>query len=185
MRKIYIKIINFFSLFGSAVDRLIMIAYKPLFKDCGRRVIFFPRSSVFSFSTISIGNNVFIGYGCKFQASVSSIKIGNKVLFGPNVTIMGGDHNTSIIGKYIYDVKYKDIVNDLPVVIEDDVWVAANVTILKGVVIKKGSIVAAGSVVTKSFPRYSIIGGVPAKVLKSRFSPEEIKEHERILKEGS
>lgn len=53
--------------------------------------------------------------------------------------------------------------NDLPVVIEDDVWCGANVTILKGVTIGHGSVVAAGAVVTKSFPPYSIIGGVPKR----------------------
>lgn len=66
--------------------------------------------------------------------------------------------------------------------IEQDVWCGANVTILKGVTIGKGSIVAAGSVVTKSCPPYSIIAGVPARVLKKRFSDEEIKEHECRLK---
>ena len=70
---------------------------------------------------------------------------------------------------------------DQPVTIEDDVWCGANVTILKGVTIGRGSVVAAGAVVTKSFPPYSIIGGVPAKLLKMRFTPEQIEEHERKL----
>lgn len=68
-----------------------------------------------------------------------------------------------------------------PVVIEDDVWCGANVTILKGVTIGHGSIVAAGAVVTKSCEPYSIIGGVPAKLIKMRFTPEQIIEHERLL----
>lgn len=71
--------------------------------------------------------------------------------------------------------------NDAAVVIEDDVWTGANVTILKGVTIGRGSVVAAGAVVTKSWPPYSIIGGVPANVLKMRFTPAEIEKHERIL----
>lgn len=73
--------------------------------------------------------------------------------------------------------------NDAPVVIEDDVWTCANVTILKGVTIGRGSIIAADAVVTKSFPPYSIIDGVPAKVLKMRFSEEEIEEHEEKLRQ--
>ena len=54
-------------------------------------------------------------------------------------------------------------------------------TILKGVTIGRGSAVAAGAVFTKSCPPYSIIGGVPAKVIKQRFTPEEIVKHETIL----
>ena len=65
--------------------------------------------------------------------------------------------------------------------IEDDVWTGANITILKGVTIGRGSVIAAGAIVTKSCPPYSIIGGVPAKVLKYRFTIEEVLKHEQIL----
>lgn len=71
--------------------------------------------------------------------------------------------------------------NDLPIVIEDDVWCGANVTILKGVTIGHGSVVAVGAVVTKSFLPYSIIGGVPAKLIKMRFDNEDIKRNDEIL----
>ena len=109
------------------------------------------------------------------------------MLFGPKPTIITGDHRIDILGKYMTDVtveeKFVDGVNvyDQPVVIEDDVWCGANVTILKGVTIGHGSVVAAGAVVTKSFPPYSIIGGIPAKLIKMRFTEEEIAKHERLL----
>lgn len=113
--------------------------------------------------------------------SIKDIRIGNKVLFGPHVYIMGGNHNYHEVGKYMFDVKIKREEDDLPVVIEDDTWIGCNVTILKGVTIGRGAIVSAGSVVTKDVPQYAIVGGIPAKVLKYRFSNEEIKEHEAIL----
>ncbi len=60
-------------------------------------------------------------------------------------------------------------------------WTGANITILKGVTIGRGSVIAAGAVVTRFCPLYSIIGGVPAKVLKYRFSVDEVLEHEQLL----
>ncbi len=63
--------------------------------------------------------------------------------------------------------------NDQDIILEGDNWIGANAIILKGVTIGYGSIVAAGAVVTKSVPPYSIVGGVPAKVIKPRF-PEQL-----------
>lgn len=95
----------------------------------------------------------------------------------------GGDHRTDIIGKHIFEVKdsEKKSENDADVHIDDGVWVGCNVTILKGVHIGTGAVIAAGSVVVKDVPSYAIVGGVPAKVLKYRFSEEDILEHERMI----
>lgn len=158
-----------------------VIIYRPLFKYHGKNFVFDPNDS-FSYNTISVGDDVFIGKGACFAASETYILIGNKVMFGPNVTIMGGDHNTTLIGKYMYDVKNKQPENDLPVIIHDDVWIGTGVIILKGVTIGRGSIVAAGALVTRSCQPYSIIGGIPAKLIKMRFSSDEIKMHEELLK---
>lgn len=65
--------------------------------------------------------------------------------------------------------------------VEEDVWIGCNVTLLSGVNIGRGSIVAAGAVVTKSFPPYSIIGGVPAKLIKFKWTIDQILEHEAKL----
>jgi len=110
--------------------------------------------------------------------------IGNYVMFGPSVTIRGGNHRTDVIGRHIYEIEESDKLpeNDQDVVIEDGVWVGCNVIILKGVTIGRGAVVAAGSVVTKNVPPYSIVGGNPAKIIKCRFEEEQICKHEEILK---
>ncbi len=141
---------------------------------------FSPLNSRFSYQNISIGDDVYIGPYAMFR-SIKDIKIGNKVLFGPHVYIIGGDHNYSVVGRYMFDVKQKRDKDDQPVIIEDDTWIGCNVTILKGVTIGRGAIVSAGSLVIKDVPNYAIVGGVPAKILKYRFTNNEIEEHERLL----
>ncbi len=61
-----------------------------------------------------------------------------------------------------------------PIVIENDVWVASNVVFKEGVLVHNGAVVAMGSLVTKDVPAYALVGGNPARVIKYRFSPEQI-----------
>lgn len=188
MRKSVIKTVfrgvGKFGLFCRSVKRRLgCYVYRSLFLECGKNVLFNPADE-FSYKTIKIGNDVGISNGAKFYA-LKGITIGDKVQIGPNCVIRGGDHNTSVLGAYMYDVKEKLPENDLPVVIEDDVWIGSNVTILKGVVIHTGSIVGAGAVVTKDVPEYSVVVGVPARVLKQRWSPEDLKKHKQLLKKRS
>jgi acetyltransferase-like isoleucine patch superfamily enzyme len=160
--------------------RIKMYVLRPAFKSHGKGFLFDP-DDLFTYETIEVGDYVSIGSGAKFIASESGIVIRNKVLFGPNVSIRGGNHNTSVIGRFIYDVQEKRPGDDEVVVIEDDVWVGTNVVILKGVRVGRGSIVAAGAVVNKSVPPYSIVAGVPARVIKKRFDVETVIAHEELL----
>lgn len=66
-------------------------------------------------------------------SSESTITIGSKVKFGPDVIFVGGDHNVAVLGKYMYDVKEKLPENDLPIVVKKDVWIGARSIVLKGV----------------------------------------------------
>lgn len=151
-------------------------------KKCGKHVYLRPSCSDFKgLWNMTVGDYTSIPKGATFYCTEAPLTIGKKVIFGPHPTIITGDHRIDVIGKYIMDSTEKLPENDAPVVIEDDVWTGANVTILKGVTIGRGSVIAAGAVVTKSFPPYSIIGGVPAKLLKMRFTPAAIEKHERIL----
>lgn len=153
---------------------------RPLFGDCGTNVRFDAFSN-FTHDSIFIGNDVFIGKGAFFSARNCSIRIGDKVMFGPGVTIMGGDHNTSVKGAFMCDVKEKRPEDDSDVVIQQDVWVGCNVTVLKGVTVGRGSIVAAGALVVNDVPPYAIVGGVPAKVIRYRWDVNEILDHEYQL----
>ena len=158
--------------------------WKRAMRHCGRGVYLRPMSSdIKGVRNLSVGDGTSIPKGATLYCTDAPLTIGRRVIFGPRPTIITGDHRTDLIGKYIIDVSVEEKLpeNDLPVVIEDDVWCGANVTILKGVTIGRGSIVAAGAVVTQSFPPYSVVGGVPAKLLKMRFTPEEIAEHEKRL----
>lgn len=130
-----------------------------------------------------IGDYVYIGPNALIYCKLSKVTIQDKVTIGPGLTIVAGDHNFSIVGEYISDVHddRKRPEDDQDIVIESDCWLGANVTVLKGVTIGRGSIVAACACVTKSCPPYSIIGGVPAKVIGMRFTEEQIMDHERIL----
>ena len=132
---------------------------------------------------IQVGNNVSFGSDMRVLTTRAKLKIGNFVMFAPGVMIVTGDHRTDIIGKYMHQVTDADKrpEDDKDVVIEDDVWVGANATILKGVTIGRGSVVASGAVVTKSCPPYSVVAGVPARVIKCRFTPEQIAQHEKAL----
>ena len=160
--------------------RINMLLLRNLFKKYGKNFIFYP-DSYFSYETIEIGDDVYIGPRANF-VGIKGIKIGNKVMFGPDVSIIGGDHNTTQLGKFMYDVHDKLPENDLPVVIEDDVWVGACAIILKGVTLGTGSIVAAGSLVLKDIPPYSVVAGVPANVIKMRFNDSDLAKHIELLK---
>lgn len=175
--------IDIVALFRRIYNRIYIPYYKKKFGACGENVFFSPLDSVFHYPTIFIGNNVSIGYHADMVATRSRIVIGDHVVFGPHVSIRGGDHRTDVVGKFVDEVgdDMKVPENDRDVVFEGDNWIGMNTTILKGVTVGRGCIVAAGSVLTKSTPPYSIVGGVPAKVLKMRFSEEDILRHEDML----
>lgn len=105
----------------------------------------------------SYNSNVFIG------ASGGNIIIGNNVLIGPNSVLRASDHKFD----RAEPIKNQGHISG-SIIIEDDVWIGANVVILKNVTIRKGSIVGAGSVLTKSTQEYSINVGVPAKKISDR-----------------
>ncbi|HEY5535404.1 MAG TPA: acyltransferase [Ignavibacteria bacterium] len=123
---------------------------------------------------IEIGENVFFGNRTTIN-TVVPVKIGSNVMFGPEVMILGGDHNITEVGKLMKDVHEGGI--NKPVIIEDDVWIGSRVLILKGVIIGEGAVVGAGSVVIRRLPPFSVSVGHPCKPVKCRFSSIDLKTH--------
>lgn len=132
----------FSELIGKPVDESFGL-FPPFTTDCGKN--------------ISIGKNVFINSGCRFQDH-GGIKIGDGALIGHNVVLATLNHDI--------DPKKRSDVYPEPISIGKNVWIGANATILPGVTIGDGAIIAAGAVVTKDIPSNVIVGGVPAKIIK-------------------
>jgi acetyltransferase-like isoleucine patch superfamily enzyme len=125
---------------------------------------------------IILGSNIGIGYRCAFQ---SDIEIGNNVMIASDVAFVNSDdHIFDMVGKTMWDAGRGD---KFKIVLEDDIWIGHGVIVLSPAHIGRGSIVAAGSVVTSDVPRYAIVAGVPAKLIKMRFTPEQVVEHEIML----
>ncbi len=107
--------------------------------------------------------SMIIGYGSREKPD-GQIRIGNFVRIAPGVLMFAANHVFEDVTKPIHAQGLKNA----PITIEDDVWIASRVTITAGVTIGRGSVIAAGAVVTRDVPAYSIVGGVPAKVIRSR-----------------
>jgi len=118
---------------------------------------------------LTIGRGVFVNYGADFCA-LKRIAIGEECRIGTHCIIMDSDFHEIELEKRQQRPAPADVV------LEPHTWIGNRVTILKGVRIGYGSVVAAGSVVTKSVPRMSVVGGVPARIIRRIDEPavEEI-----------
>nr|WP_067060032.1 acyltransferase [Mucilaginibacter sp. L294] len=134
-----------------------------------------------------IGKNFYIGRDSFIETDAI---IGDNVILANRVGLVGKyDHHYQKIGvptrlaSQIRDKDYDWHGLNSTIVIEDDVWVGYNSTVLSGVKIGTGSIIAAGSLVTKDVEPYCIYGGVPAKKIKARFdNPESLQQHIQLYK---
>lgn len=117
--------------------------FPPFHTDCGKN--------------ITVGNNVFLNSGCKFQDQ-GGIHIGDGVLIGHNVVLATLNHSM--------DPADRASMFPAPIQIGNRVWIGSNATVLPGVSIGDGAVVAAGAVVTKNVPANMVVAGVPAVVIR-------------------
>lgn len=117
--------------------------FPPFYTDCGKNIKF--------------GKNVFLNSGCRFQDQ-GGITIGDYALIGHNVVLATLNHD--------FDPANRGNMHPAPITIGKHVWIGANATVCPGVTIGDGAIVAAGSVVTRDVPENTLVGGVPAKIIR-------------------
>ncbi len=139
---------------------------------------------LFFSQVVSVGKGTYGGLNILTYNKNTRLFIGHYCSIAPNVTfILSADHYLNNISTYPFLVKtlghdFEGVAKG-DIIVGDDVWIGYGATIMSGVHIGQGAVVAAGAVVTKDVPSYAIVGGVPAKVIKYRFSPEII---EKLMK---
>lgn len=148
------------SILGIAIN---YICIKRLAKKCGRNVAIFSNVYLLNIENLSIGDNVSI-HPMSYIDAKGKISIGNNVSIAHGSTILSEEHIYSDININIKDqgmIQKKTI-------IQDNVWIGCGARILAGTEISSGSIVAAGAVVAKNIEENIVVGGVPAKFIKTR-----------------
>ena len=155
---------------------------KKKFAKCSKKVVLTPPMHFGNKNNIYLGEQTCIGANAFISAINAKFICMGYCSIAENFTVHTGNHPRTI-GKYSTsfseETKPKGYDND--VIVEKDVWIGCNVTLLSGVTIGRGSTVAAGAVVSKSMPPYCICGGVPAKVIKFYWTIDQILEHEAKL----
>lgn len=138
--------------------------------------------TIFDEEAVNVGNMTYGELYVLKYGKEGKLRIGHFCSIAPHVVfILSADHYLNHFSTFPFKVKMLGIekvesISKGNITIDDDVWIGYGATILSGVHIGQGAVVAAGSVVVNDVPPYAIVGGVPAKVIKYRFSPEMITE---------
>lgn len=161
--KIYLYLINLFHILLNVSPTFIRtILYKIFLKKLGTGVFIDYGVYIRYPWLLEIGDNTVINRNCNFYPSLQfnkMIKIGNNVTIAYGVSLIGGTHDYS-------SRKFKDVGREI--VIEDNVWIGANVTILPGVKIERNAVIGANSLVLKDVHHNTVVVGIPAKEINKR-----------------
>lgn len=155
---------------------------KRIFAQCAENVIITPPLLCGNPKNIYFGSHIGLGPNAHISAVNAKFICKGHDAIAEGLTVHTGNH-ARVIGQYVTDIteRNKPKGYDKDVIVEEDVWIGCNVTLLSGVTIGRGTTVAAGAVVAKSMPPYCICGGVPAKFIKFYWTIDQILEHEAKL----
>lgn len=137
--------------------------WRHVLKSLGDNTVIMRGVEIIQPNNVCIGRNVYIGKNCALYG-YENISIGENSLIARDTIFLTRSH---IFDQLEIPIRMQGY-SSAPITIGDNVWIGARVTILPGVTIGKGSVVAAGSIVNKSVPEFTVVGGVPAKILKPR-----------------
>jgi maltose O-acetyltransferase len=164
---------EFLDILGRMVNRIIITPVKTVsLGGHGKKIHIGRRTRFYGIKNVFLGNDVSLGEQNTLMCTRAKIKIGDHVMTGPGVTIITGGHRIDIAGRPMTSITNNEKLpeNDQDINIIGDCWIGARAIILKGVTVGEGAVIAAGAVVTKDVPPFSIVGGVPARVIKMRFN---------------
>lgn len=163
------------------VKSFFMIKRKS-FGYCANNVVITPPLYIGNKRNVFLYDNTSLAANSWISATNAKFVIKSNCSIAEGLTVHTGNH-ARVIGKYVSDITEYDkpAGYDEDVVVENDVWIGCNVTLLSGVHIGRGCTVAAGAVVSKNMPPYCICGGVPARFIKFYWTIEQILEHEAQL----
>ncbi len=148
--------------FGKISMRIRYGLCKRIFKKIGSGVNIEHGANFGKGDQIEIGDYSGLGINCVVP---NGSIIGKNVMMGPNCFVVSVNHCFDNCG---LPMNQQGVTSPKPVIIDDDVWIGRNVTIMRGRHIKKGSVIAACTVLTKDFPEYSVVGGNPSRIIKNR-----------------
>jgi maltose O-acetyltransferase len=154
---------------GTLGEWIRSIALRRFLKHLGKNTVFQLGIRITSADQVSVGSNCNFAQGV-FIAGGGGVLIGDWVGFGPDAKVWSVNHRFDDPDRPWQLQGW----TKKPVVIEDDVWLAANVFVMPGVTIGKGAIISAGTVVNKSIPAYAVVSGNPGRVVGWRKRPNEM-----------
>lgn len=133
----------------------------------------------FNIRQVEVGEGTYGGLNVLTFDDSHMLKIGAYCSIGPGVQfVLSADHRLDVVSTYPWKVKIlgqeNEAISKGDIIVEDDVWIGSRAIILSGVKIGKGAVIAAGTIVTKDVPAYSVVGGIPARIIRNRFSDEII-----------